>query len=451
MSETIKLDVTIEGDQNIVVGKGDVIINPLPPAEVRTRAHLGILLKNVETFWIKGVLEKSVHNAVLLDLGKEVRAEAVDHPWDIVLGRPDEPDQPLPAGTKISDIFAETPLLLILGEPGSGKTITLLELARDLIARVRVDPTFAQPIPVVFNLSTWIDKRQPLGDWVVEELRSKYRTSRRLGRTWLEQRRILPLLDGLDEVKRENRAACVEAINQFSVDYGLQGLAVCSRIKDYTALPVRLKFYGAVYIQPLTADQIDEYLMGVGVELLAVRKTLEHDMTFQQLAESPLMLNIMTLAYEGIPVQDLQAFDTVEARRKHLFDFYIERMFKPPGAEKRYSPEQTIRRLAWLAQKMSQHTQSVFLIEQMQPSWLRVGIQKWSYAVIFAVTAGLGIGLGMALGFGMGVKLTSVLITGLIGALAIALDAGKDIHPVEALEWSWAAAGKIWLLVLLVY
>ena len=65
-------NIAISGEGNIVVGKGDVIINPLPPAEARLRHDLSILLKNVEMTWIKGVLEKSVHEAALLELGMEL-------------------------------------------------------------------------------------------------------------------------------------------------------------------------------------------------------------------------------------------------------------------------------------------------------------------------------------------------------------------------------------------
>jgi hypothetical protein len=43
--------------------------------------------------------------------------------------------------------------LLILGEPGAGKTIALLKLAEDLI--VGTTPDLRQQIPVVFNLSSW--------------------------------------------------------------------------------------------------------------------------------------------------------------------------------------------------------------------------------------------------------------------------------------------------------
>src|SRR5215510_7350149 len=276
MSDNISQDVAIHGEGNIVVGKGDVTINPLPPAEARLRHDLGILLKNVKTTWIKGVLEKSVHQAALLELGMELREEAVDNPWNMVIEKPDQSRAALPRGRKIKDIFDEANhLLLILGEPGSGKTTTLLQLARNLIAEV--DSAFTQPVPVILNLSTWTNKQQPLDEWLVAELNSKYRLPKKDGKKWLQDRRILPLLDGLDEVRTENRAACVERINQLVTDYGLQGMVVCSRFNEYTALNVRLGFYRAIYIQPLTPEQVNEYLEKAGHKLASLRTTLQAD------------------------------------------------------------------------------------------------------------------------------------------------------------------------------
>lgn len=50
--------------------------------------------------------------------------------------------------------------LLILGQPGSGTTTTLLTLARELITRAAGSPV--QPLPVVFNLSSWAGPEQSL-------------------------------------------------------------------------------------------------------------------------------------------------------------------------------------------------------------------------------------------------------------------------------------------------
>ena len=100
---------------------------------------------------------------------------------------------------------------------------------------------------------------------------------------------------------------------------------------------------------------------------------LQRDKTLRILAESPLMLSIMSLAYQNIAVESLagQHFDTVETGRRQLFDTYIKRMFKRKGQRGLlYTPEETTTWLSWLAQQMKQHNQAIFLIEQLQPSWL---------------------------------------------------------------------------------
>jgi eukaryotic-like serine/threonine-protein kinase len=298
---------------------------------------------------------------------------------------PNAASQPLPRDLKIGQLFdQEDRALLILGEPGSGKTITLLELARDLVARAENDAGFSQAVPVVFNLSTWVDRHQPLIDWMVNELWDKYRVPKKIGKPWLENNRILPLLDGLDEVKQENRAACVLAINKFEQDFGLAGLAVSCRLQDYTNLPVRLKLNAAICLQPLTARQVDDYLAAFGPRQDVLRQVLKNDEALMIFAQSPLLLSIMSLAYEDAFADALanQSSGTAEERRRHLFDTYVERMFKRKGQHRqRYSDEQTKKWLTWLAQEMTRHEQPIFLIEQLQPSWLTNRTWRWVYVL----------------------------------------------------------------------
>ena len=49
----------------------------------------------------------------------------------------------------------------------------------------------------------------------MDELNLRYDVPRKIGQEWVNNDQILLLLDGLDEVKPEHRAACVEAINAF--------------------------------------------------------------------------------------------------------------------------------------------------------------------------------------------------------------------------------------------
>lgn len=219
------------------------------------------LLNAVKEHWVEGVLEKSLHGRLRMELRLEERLDAIAHPWGMVWETPEQLRQESPPGTRIIDILERMGMggtLLILGEPGSGKTISLLELADDLIAYAEQDITL--PIPVVFNLSTWKGGRQTMFDWLVQELYDKYRVSKPLGKDWISNEKLLLLLDGLDEVRDDRRESCIQALNQFIQNYGNTEVVVCSRIADYQRLSHRLRFRGAIKIQLLTDQQIEDYL-----------------------------------------------------------------------------------------------------------------------------------------------------------------------------------------------
>ena len=209
----------------------------------------------------------------------------------------------------------------------------LLELARQCIQQAEEDAS--QPIPVVFNLSSW--RGGALTDWLVEELNEKYLLPRHIGQKWITTDQLLLLLDGLDEVKQERQAACIEAINAFRRLHGLTPIVVCSRVADYEALTPRLRLQGAVLLQPLTPQQVQSYLDEIGPELKAARELLQEDSALQGLARTPLVLSIMTLAYRGLTVDQLEHLNSLEARRRHLFETYVARMFERRGLRKALS------------------------------------------------------------------------------------------------------------------
>ncbi|RLI48451.1 MAG: hypothetical protein DRP09_21450 [Candidatus Thorarchaeota archaeon] len=365
-------------------------------AEQRALRNRQAMLQLVRNTWIKGVLEQSLHGAAMIELGLEERAEAVERPWDMVVQTPDQPKRPLPPGAKIADVFDEmNRALLVLGEPGSGKTTMLLELARDTIARAEQDPI--QPIPVVFNLSSWAEKRQPLVEWLVEELNTKYHIPKKIAHLWVENDELLLLLDGLDEIRAEHREACVEAINDFRQEHGLAPIVVCSRIVEYEALTTRLKFEGAVLLQPLTPQQVEEYLAEAESEFSVVREALQHDTALQELTQSPLMLSIIALVCRDVSLDEFTSRESFEGRRGHLFRIYVKQMFKRRGIKQPYTPEQTINWLSWIANKLLQYSQIEFLIEKVDPSWLTSKTQQWVYEasanLIVALLVGLPIGI----------------------------------------------------------
>src|SRR5262249_44180737 len=152
----------------------------------------------------------------------------VAYPWEMVVERPGQATRPLPPGTMLTDVFDELGgELLILGAPGAGKTTMLLDLARTLLGQAERDT--AHPIPVVFSLSLWEEQHSSFADWLENELSDKYGVPKKVGRAWIDGGHIIPLLDGLDEVKNERRDTCVAHINTFWQEHG-RSLVVCSRL-----------------------------------------------------------------------------------------------------------------------------------------------------------------------------------------------------------------------------
>ena len=55
-------------------------------------------------------------------------------------------------------------------------------------------------MPVVVNLASWAATRQPLDDWLTDELVVSYNVPRQSAQAWIEHNELTLLLDGLDEV-----------------------------------------------------------------------------------------------------------------------------------------------------------------------------------------------------------------------------------------------------------
>ena len=325
------------------------------------------MLQHVRSFWVEGVLENNLHQAALIDLGLKTEWGAVDNPWDTLIRTPAGGETL--TDERIIDIFDRlNGKLLILGEPGSGKTTTLLTLARDLLLRAEMDEH--HPIPVIFNLSAWGEQQLPLTEWLVEDLNSKYQVPRKIGQQWLENEALLLLLDGLDEVAANARDNCVAAINHYREEYGFVDMVVCSRTADYEALTSRLRLQGAVIIQPLDDEQIADYLYSLGSDVAVVHDLITRDAQLRELAQSPLMLSIMVLAYRGKTASEVPDFADVETQRQNLFQIYVQRVFERRLGEAVFTKADTLHYLQWLARQMQQQAKTVFHIEELQPSVL---------------------------------------------------------------------------------
>ncbi|MCT7979669.1 NACHT domain-containing protein [Laspinema olomoucense] len=434
-----------------ILGKPPVD-TPQTREEYQTRKTL---LQKVKNYWIQGILENSLQQQLFLTPGLQQypRVKSVER-----LGEnPDQTELILPENTRMIQYFdrLKTPrILLILGEPGSGKTVSLLEFARDAIARGERD--YTQPIPLVFTLSSWGLKTLPIQDWIIQEGTVNYEVSPSWIKFSLEKGRLLLLLDGLDEVKSEMRKVCLTALNAFIKQYPLTEIVLTSRREDYEAIQLQFNFKSAIYLQPLNLTQIAEYIAYLGkihdIDIAA----FQSDPLLVELAKTPLMLNIIAVVCQGNYLENGVKSGSLEARRRWLFDAYINEMwYRHPPEKRPYHKETMLQWLSWLAQLMHQESQTLFFLDRLQPKWLESRLQKqitWGVGLLFGLIGGtiVGMVLWLTVGFflepfwGMIISLIFVVIFGLPLGIWATLTVGqeKKIQPVETLNWSWDAVKK---------
>jgi hypothetical protein len=438
------------GNIGVAIGRGaKATVNIFRDQEqARVQRDRANMLAMVEKFWIKGVLEKSLYDGALIQIDWVITADPSDDTrWRTVMQLPSALAPAVTqaeAGSTLVEHFFNLNLLnrtlLILGAPGSGKTTLLLEVARQAILRAQNDES--ELIPVVFNLSSWSVKEAPLAEWLVDEFHDKYYVARNVSRPWVAQNQLLLLLDGLDEVPAECQQDCVAAINAFRTEHSVP-LVVCCRTDEYTLLPVRLTTQSTVTLQPLTIEQMMAHLNAADHnELRALRLLLEGDPSLQEFAQTPLVLHTMMEAFRNSDPAQLQRLTEAGMGRRQLFALYVQRMFERGTPRHPYSPAQTKLWLHWLAQQMAHHAQSVFIIERMQPSWLRHPSARWSYillsrlllSLIGGLAGGIVIGLGFAFfyarpGEGIVRGFVEGLLSCLLGGIVTGLIDGLRIDP----------------------
>src|SRR5262249_20330488 len=220
---------------------------------------------------------------------------------------------------------------------------------------------------------------------------------------------------------------CVAAINDFIEEREPSGMVVCCRLVEYQWLPKRLKLSGAICLEPLSSEEVSKYLAQGGPRLAALRNVVNRDSVLQELAQTPLMLSIMSLASQGADSNELarQKGDSPEERRKQIFRLYVEQMFQRKGTTSLVFPkERIISWLSWLAGKMREHSLSVFLVEGLQPSWLGTRAERVAYGTVVAVAIGILFGLSVGLSVG---RTRAGMIFGLSGGLSVGLSVGLAI------------------------
>ncbi|MGW3999553.1 NACHT domain-containing protein [Amycolatopsis sp. NPDC004772] len=168
----------------------------------------------------------------------------------------------------IGEFFAGLPTgrLIILGDPGSGKTMMCIELALQLLKSGTPDA----PLPIRLSLASW-DVQQELETWLADRLVVDYgiRAASAKEIVTARPRRLLPILDGLDEMDRADTAEpsrafrALRVLNEY-IDGQLRGCVVVTcrseRFAQLESSGATLRDSTKVQILPLQHAQIVDYI-----------------------------------------------------------------------------------------------------------------------------------------------------------------------------------------------
>ncbi|MEU5717896.1 NACHT domain-containing protein [Streptomyces sp. NPDC020403] len=252
--------------------------------------------------------------------------------------------------------------LVILGDAGSGKTVTATQLMAHLMEGWRD----GDPVPVRIPLSTW-NTELNFVDWLSGYLRERGLVpSRSVARQLLDDRLVLPILDGLDEMDPPDvppgKTRALKALRRLNEDYnyrtGRAPLVVVCRASRYNTLKSkeRLERATVVTLQRLSSEQQLAFLGESGQdetgEWLPEWRRLAEALTWTgtpcglaRVLGTPWRMALLTTAYterdEGRPLRNPNALLAMplEAVPAHLLALYTHAAAsthnQQPGAGRR--------------------------------------------------------------------------------------------------------------------
>lgn len=160
--------------------------------------------------------------------------------------------------------------LVITGEPGAGKTL----LALDLILGLLTHPGRADtdPVPVRFSLAGW-NTEQPLQEWLAHQVHEQFRDQGITladATTLVDGYRVLPVLDGLDEMDtdatpagRRRAARALEQLNGYQAPTGSAPVVLTCRTAQYedlAGLDLRMREAARIQLNDVSPGQAAAYL-----------------------------------------------------------------------------------------------------------------------------------------------------------------------------------------------
>jgi hypothetical protein len=334
--------------------------------------------------------------------------------------------EPEPVSEKIADDIvaafeSSKRRMLIVGEPGSGKTIAAFSLIEYL------DNTEGnERVPLLVNLSAW-EAQEDFVAFLVDYLCSSvgYEVHERaVARAFIDSDRYSLILDGLDEIPAGLRRHFSKRLDEFVRGLPSEvGVVVTCRIQEYEELlaahSTGLGLVQAVEILPLSSEQLDSAFVELAKldqhwEAFLSQRHLRAYQRVRDLLSTPLFLNLAVVGYLS-PGQLLDWTTTEQELRDLVLDRYLDRTL---ADQREYEQGDARRYLSWIARFLNGDEVSPF------------GRKTSDYTVLdladltppdpprrYRLFGGLAVGMVLALGY----WLVAGPITGLSGGLAFGL------------------------------
>jgi hypothetical protein len=231
--------------------------------------------------------------------------------------------------------------LVVLGGPGAGKSVFALLLTLGLIR----DRTAGEPLPLLVPVNGW-HPADPLDDFLARRLAeehkgvlSRYGDALEIARRLIEQNRILPLLDGLDELP----APAIETAFRVLDDHVAAGrpLVVTCRVREYEQAGRILTTAAVVELAPVSVDAAVAYLSypeSARARWQPVLAVLLHSRKSDPLVRTlstPLMVSLARTAYHDSSTDpmELLRLKTEPQAAARLMDAFLAATY--PGARQR--------------------------------------------------------------------------------------------------------------------
>ncbi|GAA3014543.1 NACHT domain-containing protein [Actinokineospora diospyrosa] len=365
----------------------------------------------VQARWKREEGQRGVHDPFPLPVRwRPVPADLADR-WDNICRLPPgEKAQPIDLTGKLPDIaqvYRAVPSgrLVVLGEAGSGKSVLAIRFVLDHLDT----RSPAEPVPVIFTLGGW-DPGTPLHDWLVDRLLrddpgllAPAPSGSTLAAALVEAGRVLPVLDGFDELPEGLRAPAMAALNQTSLP-----MLLTSRPEEYAAVGTVLNWSAGVRLDDLTPTDLAHYLPR------ASRDADSWDPLIADLPDplagalrTPLMVTLARAHRDSPAALADPALDTTEAVEEHLLAGFVPAVYQD---DRRWPLERVQHWLGHLAR-----------VGPVEVAWWRLGetLSRATriLAVVLAsslVTALVDIAVSLPLMLAAGLGVGSALLDGLL-------------------------------------